>query len=140
MNHTTKTKIKIGIKMHKNKNAEKYNYDYALNLITDAVNYARENDSFFIGQVAQALNVPRKRFSYLVKKYPNLKGGYLFLLTIMEVNVYELVNSNRMPVKLALFLLNYVYGYAKQRKENAKAQEQKTIDLDIRNLIEFSDE
>lgn len=118
MMHTNETKVKIGIKMYKNSNAEKYNYSYALRLFTDAIQYADANDCFVLVQVATFLNVPRKRFSYLAKKYPELKGMYLYLQTILEVNVFDLANANKMPTRLALFLLTYVYGYGKRIKEN----------------------
>lgn len=134
--HTTTTKAKISIKQRKNKNAEKYNYYYAFNLFVDAIHEAQENDYFIINQVAQALNVPKKRFMYLAKKYPQLKGAYLYLLQTLEVNVYELCNANKMPVKLAVFLLGYAYGYYKKIKENQR--QRKELDTsNVSNLICF---
>lgn len=118
MTHTTATKTKIGIKMYSNLNAEKYNYAYAYALFTRSIAYVRNNDCFVLVQVATALNVPRKRYSYLANKYKELKGLYLLLKDIMEVNVYRLANAHKMPIKLALFLLRYVYGYGKKIKEN----------------------
>ena len=118
MIHTTETRLKIGTKLIKNKNAEKYNYSYALNLFINSLNYINENDCFVLVQVATAMEVPRKRYSYLAKKFPTLKPLYLMMNDYMEVNVYDLTNSNKMPTRLAIFLLNYVYGYAKKIKEN----------------------
>lgn len=117
MIHTIETRLKIGIKMYKNKNAEKYSYSYALNLFINSLNYINENDCFVLVQVATALGVPRKRFSYLAKKFPELKPLYLMMNDYMEVNVYDLANKNQMPTRLAIFLLVYVYGYGKKIKE-----------------------
>lgn len=109
--HKQATKVKIGIKMHKNKNAEKYNYQYALNLFAQAIEYTKENNCFVLVQVAQALNVPRKRFSYLANKYQDLKPLYLFLVQCLEVETYKQTKNRQMPFQLAKFLLRFVYGW-----------------------------
>lgn len=109
--HQPATKIKIGIKLIKNKNAEKYNYQYALNLFAQAIDYGKENNCFVLVQVATALNVPRKRFSYLAKKYPSLKPLYMFLIQSLEVETYRQAKTNQMPIRLAMFLLRFVYNW-----------------------------
>lgn len=133
--HKEASKVKIGVKMIRNKNAERYDYDYAENLFLKSYYYAKQNQSLVIVEVATAMQVPKKRYNYLSKKFPSLKGLYLLLLQVLEVNTYTLTKTNQIPIKLGMFLLRYAYGWCTKPKKIIEP-----IDpISFPDLIEFAE-
>ena len=131
--HKIETKIIISRKMKANRNAEKFDYDYAENLFLKSFYYAKENESLVIVEVATVFNVPKKRYSYLAKKFPSLKGLYSLLMDTLEVNTFRLTKTNQIPIRLGMFLLRYAYGWCTKPKKKVEPIEP----ISFPDLIEF---
>lgn len=131
--HKIETKIIISKRMQANKNAERYDYEYAENLFLKSYYYAKQNQCLVIVEVATAMQVPKKRYNYLSKKFPSLKGLYMLLMDTLEVNTFRLTKTNQIPIRLGMFLLRFAYGWCTKPKKKVEPIEP----ISFPDLIEF---
>lgn len=87
-----------------NKNAEKWDLETAKELMQTALDYSKDKDYDFIGEIARDLNQYKEIFTYLKDKFPELEDIHKQILTNVEANCFY--NSKKGNINVAIGIVN----------------------------------
>jgi hypothetical protein len=106
-----------------NTNAEVWDIDSAKELFNDAFNLANRDEYDFIGEVARDLGTYRDLFSYLSKKFPELKVLYNKILSTLEANCFSHSKTGKIKEATAIVNLKSNYNWTDRLDQNVKSDD-----------------
>lgn len=120
--------------MKGNKNAETWTLEEATELFNKAIELtsASDNDFDFIGEVAKHLGTYKEIFSYLRKKYPELKKLRRNLISNVESNCFY--NGKKGNINTAMAIVNLKSNHGWTDRVDNTSKDKKVSNTTVINL------
>lgn len=94
-----------------NQYEEDWTIDKATELFDDAIELSKSKNIDFIGEVARDLGTYRDVFTYLVKKFPELKHSHNILISNVEANCFSHGKKGDINTAMAIVNLKSNHGW-----------------------------
>ena len=92
-----------------NTNAEKWTFEQANELFDKALDLSLQKEYDFIGEVARDLGTYRDIFTYLSKRFPELKDKHSLILSNLEANCFT--HTKKGDINTAVGIVNLKSNY-----------------------------
>lgn len=116
--------------MEDNKNAEKWTLEDATDLFNKAIELTEGKSKFdFIGEVARELGTYRDVFTYLKKKYKELKPLNKRLLSNIEANCFSHGKNGDINTAMAIVNLKSNHGWTDRVDNTTKGKKSTTTNV-----------
>ena len=92
-----------------NLNAEVWTYEQSDKLFDEALKLSSTKEYDFLGEIASKLGLYKEIFTYLSKKYPELKNKHKLLLSNCEANCFY--NGKKKNIEPSLAIMNLKSNY-----------------------------